>query len=645
MTLTSDSVAPIAEAALDWRARLRRWLARVPFPRLLRRLRWAVPALVLLLAALHDGLVRRVVPLLPPSWQRWGSVFVYGVTGIVVAWIGLTLLAEAFAQREQSEAELRTAYNRLRALYDLIQHLAQSNAEQELLTLAAQAPVLLTDARGSVIFTFDEEGDRLSLDVAWGLSEGYLQALHERLQLGISAERCRTCQQLHAPAESDCPLFRGLQDAARREGIGGLVCFPILSQERRVGLLTAYYASPDGHPEAQLRLLGIVSSTLAAALENLRAQTRQLDALMGTLDQATRPHEALQDLAREAVHLARQAWGASAGLIYLYQEEGPERPTWVCLAQEGLTAPQVTGALLEVAEACRISEEMLLYSEWQAPPELPFRSLAAIPLRSEGNLFGVLILAHERARAFRPMHREILQALGHQIALALRNAQLYAQVHRLAVLEERYRLAREIHDGLAQTLSYLGWQAERLEGLLQNGRTAVALEEVAALRQAIRTAYLEAREAIDGLRLSVQSPGALAERLQEYTAAFARQSGLEVHYTAEPPDLEVPSEMGLQLLRIAQEALNNVRKHARAQRVWVALRAREGVLELSIADDGKGFFAAAPEDERPYRSHGLASMHERAGELGGSLSIATAPGQGTRVLVRVPLPQAEVVAS
>ncbi len=631
-------------ALTTWRDRLRRRLGEVPFHHVLLRLRWTLPVLVIALAALHDGLVRRLVPLLPAPLQRWGSVLIYGLTGVVVAWMGFTLLAEAFAQRAQSEAELRSAYNRLRSLYEIIQHLAQSDAEQELLALAAQAPLLLTGARASAILTFDDEHNRLSLDMAWGLSEDYLNAFRQQLAHGLPAERCRTCQQLHAPAESDCPLFQGLQDQAQREGIGGLACIPILSQDRRIGILTAYYASAQGHPEAQLRLLGIVSSTLAAALDNLRAQTRQLDALMDTLDQATRPHEALQDLAQEAVRLACQAWEASAGAIYLYQKDPRRQPTWICLAQQGLPGPQGPTPFLEIAEACRTSQGLLLRPEWSPTPDAPFRSLAAVPLRGEGQMFGVLVLAHERARAFRAMHRDILQAIGNQIAMALRNAQLYAQVHQMAVLEERYRLAREIHDGLAQTLGYLGWQAERLEGLLRDARIEAALEEVNTLRQAIRTAYLEAREAIDGLRLSVHSPGALAERLGEYAAAFARQTGLEVEYTAHPPDLQVKPEVGLQVLRIAQEALNNVRKHAQARRVLIHLRQHEGVLELSIADDGKGF-APQPSAERLYHSHGLTSMRERAENLGGSLSIATGAGQGTRVFVRVPLPQAEEVVA
>jgi signal transduction histidine kinase len=143
------------------------------------------------------------------------------------------------------------------------------------------------------------------------------------------------------------------------------------------------------------------------------------------------------------------------------------------------------------------------------------------------------------------------------------------------------------------------------------------------------------REAIDGLRLGVEAPGQIAARLGEYAAEFARQTGLEVDYRADPPGLATEPAAGLHLLRIAQEALTNVRKHAQARRVEVRLAQCGDEIELTITDDGRGFPEPAP-GAAARRSYGLTTMRERAAGLGGSLTVATVPGQGTRISATLP---------
>jgi signal transduction histidine kinase len=228
--------------------------------------------------------------------------------------------------------------------------------------------------------------------------------------------------------------------------------------------------------------------------------------------------------------------------------------------------------------------------------------------------------------------------MAHQMALAVRNAQLYTQLSQMAVLEERYRLSREFHDGLAQTLGYLGLQSERLEQLLKEGLVETAVSESAEMRRSIRAAYVDVREAIDGLRLGMGAVGQFAARLREYTTEFTRQTGVHVVFTAVPDQIDIPPDKALQLLRIAQEALTNVRKHAQADEVDVRLRQLDGELQLTIIDDGCGFPDSLPV-ERQYRSYGLASMRERTESLGGTLTVATQPGQGTRITVAVPVAQ------
>lgn len=268
--------------------------------------------------------------------------------------------------------------------------------------------------------------------------------------------------------------------------------------------------------------------------------------------------------------------------------------------------------------------------------------MAAVPLSTEGLTLGALFLGAKRQRAINESHAELLNTVAHQIALAIRNAQLYTQLEQMAVLQERHRLSREFHDGLAQTLGFLGFQAERVENLIKDDQTIDAASEIHKLRQTIRDAYADVREAIDGLRLSVEDPSQISDRLVEYTAAFTRQTEIQTHLTCSPDNLRVETKTSLQILRIAQEALTNVRKHACAKNVDIVLQVEAGSLQLVIGDDGHGFPAETPTNQL-HHSYGLTTMRERAEGLGGTLSIATKSNEGTRITVQVPIKETEIV--
>jgi signal transduction histidine kinase len=253
-------------------------------------------------------------------------------------------------------------------------------------------------------------------------------------------------------------------------------------------------------------------------------------------------------------------------------------------------------------------------------------------LLAGGELLGALVMFAERPKHFQARHASFFQAIAHQAALAISNARLHAQVQQMAVLEERYRLSREMHDGLAQTLSGLGWQLDHLKSLLADGRLEALEDELAFGRRMVREAYMDVREAIDGLRLVVDHPGGLAAALQEYAADFQARTEIETAVEIDKEMAPLSSETKLQLLRIVQEALTNIRKHAAASHVQVRLQyqPKAGQLALTIADDGRGFDPALPRG----RGHlGLATMRERAQSQGGDFTIVTGPDQGTRITV------------
>ena len=615
------------------------FFSRVPLHTQLRRLRWLVPLGVFAVAALERIFV---VAWLGPSAFSWSDtldILILGVVGSVAAWIGLSLLANAIERHVQAERHLQAAYaeleanhGRLLALNRIGEQIAAADSEETVLELAAQAPIELIGARASSIVTFDDAANRVQLDVAWGLSEPYVRALRAHIDAGIDATRCRECASLRARTRDGCPLFAGLETLAEAEGIASAVCMPIVREKERVGAILAYFPSADGPPESQVRLLNVVQGEIAGMLDSRRLRARQMTTLHA-LDQAAASEANLDHFAGQVLQITAAGWDADAAALFLYD---PALHTWACRACRGLGS-SMSDSRFELASV--MAQKTLggapVIVATLPQPTGDLQSAAAAPLVTEGLVFGALFLGASRPRALSARHTDLLTTAASQIALAVRNAQLYEQVRQMAVFEERYRLSREIHDGLAQTLAYLGLQMERLEKLVKVGRDEDALREMGEMRESIRAAYVDAREAIDGLRLAAEHPEQVAARLADYVAHFRQQTAIDTAFVADPPGLVVEPEVTLQLLRIAQEALTNVRKHAHAQHVEVRLVGQPEGLELTITDDGVGLpHALAANGD--YQRHGMATMRERAQSLAGRFSIVTGAGQGTRIIVTIP---------
>ncbi len=617
-------------------------------------LRWAAPLVVLTLAALHQLTLQVLLPRVSAAYHTWLAVAVYGLSGSIVAWLALSWLARNVAHQEQTEAKLRLAYERLTethrrllAVYDIGHEIASAADMQQVLELAARAPSHLADALGSAVVTFDEEhDDRLRLDMAWGLSDSYLRHLRQRVEAGIPAERCRTCKPLATHVSSDCPLFAGMQDPARAEGIHSLVCLPISREQRREGIISAYFPLPNGPPEEQVQLLNIVATEIAAVLEGVRLRTQQM-ATIYAVENLTRVQQDLGDLLEQILQTSLSGWGVQRGAILLYDEADAAWHRWVQRGLGDSANHPYFGLALSLAEEARQTGQLILIPDLSQHSEMDphiadgLGSAAVAPLVSGGQQLGALVMLANRSNLFRPHHASLFSAIAHQAALAVSNAQLHAQVRQMAVIEERYRLSREMHDGLAQTLGSLGWQLDHLKTLLDRGDLQTMTQELADTRQMTREAYLDVREVIDGLRLAVDHPGGLVEALAEYIADFQDRTGISARFQADGELYSLLPQAELQLLRIVQEALTNVRKHAAAHHVWVWLQSVQTVragdttrqVELSIADDGQGFDSHLP---RSHRHVGLGSMRERVQSLGGSFSLATSPGQGTRITVIIP---------
>lgn len=265
-------------------------------------------------------------------------------------------------------------------------------------------------------------------------------------------------------------------------------------------------------------------------------------------------------------------------------------------------------------------------------------SHVAVPLRIGGRTVGALCVASTSARTFSPEDREILNGLANLAAIAVENARLQEQVRSLAVAEERERIARELHDSVGQLLAYVNTKAQAVKLLLEAGKLPEALTHLEQLEDSARSSYADLREAILGLRTTTSPDRHLVDALRDYVTRFSELSGVETHLVVEgdPAAYFLDPTVELQLIRIVQEALANVRKHARARRAWVLLTQGEGSLSLSVSDDGVGFDPTRPGREM-WPRFGLQTMRERAEAIGGSFTICSREGGGTVVSVFLPV--------
>ncbi len=371
---------------------------------------------------------------------------------------------------------------------------------------------------------------------------------------------------------------------------------------------------------------------------------------LGALNRAGTELSALLDLDRVVeliVHKTRDLLRAEVAGLSLVEEDGSL--VWRSLLGGSERFRQIRlrpgeGAAGYVVQTGR----PLAVRDWlHPPPELSarapiagqegLRGVLAVPLRSGGRAIGVLMVANRTPTAFGESQVVLLSSLANQAAVGIENARLYEKVQQLAVLEERERIAREMHDGLGQVLGYVNTKTLAVARLLEVGKVDEARTQVAELKVAAKEVFADVREAILGLRTTLGPGRGFLAALREYTAGFERQSGISVDLEApdHEAELKLPASAELQLIRVVQEALTNVRKHAHASRACVRLEAIGGSVRLVVEDDGQGFDPSRPVHEGGPR-FGLQTMRERAEAIGGSFAVEAQPGAGTRVLVTAP---------
>jgi len=265
---------------------------------------------------------------------------------------------------------------------------------------------------------------------------------------------------------------------------------------------------------------------------------------------------------------------------------------------------------------------------------LGIKTVAIAPLRTSRQTIGVIKVINKRGGAFNDDDIRFLTIIASKAATIIEHARLQKQLEATAAMEERIRLAREIHDGLAQNLGFMNLKLSQVAGCVKKNPVK-AEAELADLSHIVQDTMNEARQAIVDLQTPVEGRS-FVEMLTEYAREFADNTGIEARVVSETQVGGLALAARVDLLRIIQEALNNVRRHAGATDVRIKIELPNGRLKVKIIDNGKGFYSRKAETGKN-RHFGIRSMKDRAAHLGGELQIQSAPGQGTTVQVEIPL--------
>jgi signal transduction histidine kinase len=353
----------------------------------------------------------------------------------------------------------------------------------------------------------------------------------------------------------------------------------------------------------------------------------------------------LDAVLKKVVEQAKNLVGARYGALSVIDREGKI----LSFITSGITTEQrlaigpppvghgLLGVVLREGQRLRLSDLTRHPMSHGFPPNHPpMHSLLAVPIPCEGPFLGNLYLTEKVGESgFSADDEETLERFALQAALAIDNAHLHEKVGDLAVAQERLRISHEMHDGLAQILGYVNTKVQAAEMYLKRDKTEEATAQLRELADAARQAYTDVRESIIGLRTLPGPRQPLGEVLQEYLERWQEMSGIPTTLNIEG-DIHMLPSAELQLVRIVQESLTNVRKHAKAAHASVELRRRGGSVLITVTDDGAGFDPGARRrSEMP--QVGLTTMRERAESIGGTLTVESTPGRGTTVRSEVPV--------
>ena len=450
----------------------------------------------------------------------------------------------------------------------------------------------------------------------------------------------------------------GLKSArmlTRCEGFKYQLSMPLRSKGSVNGLLVVGNPEPSPTLRREVKLVTTICNAIGVVVENARlcqdiARQLQIERCVCEVVEEITSELELDRVIPKVMQIAERLVGADGGVVALWDEERnvitypylhnlPQALAEVTVSEgEGLS-----GEVMNTGRPIVIDNYQTYAKAVPAFVQAGLTSVVAVPIVSGARTFGALSLfSINETKKFSDRDVTILTAIGRQAGIAIENAYLYENMRFYARRithaqeNERQRIARELHDDTIQSLIVLSRRLETL-GASDERLPEAITQGIKELRELTGGVIQRVRRFSQDLRPSILDDLGLLPALEELTTDLNRQAGLQAEFQVLGTKRRLSSEVELTLFRIAQEALNNVRKHAQATRVVLTVEFINGAVQMTVQDDGKGFIPPKlTEHLVAVGKLGLLGMYERAQLIGGTLTVESAPGQGTRVIVKVP---------
>jgi GAF domain-containing protein/HAMP domain-containing protein len=458
-------------------------------------------------------------------------------------------------------------------------------------------------------------------------------------QEGVTGRVVATGEPLLVPDVSRAPHYVWMQGSQTRSELA----VPIKVKGKVLGVLDVQSDRRNAFDDSDLTVLQSLAHQAGVVIENailFEAEQRQAEQfrLINEVGRHVTSILSTDELLDQMVELIQKAFNyylveiglvEGDGVVFKARAEKNEGPQFesfrLKIGQEGIAGwVAATGQPLLVPD---VSQE----PRYVKVTDTQTRSELVVPIKVKDKVTGVINVESERLNGFNESDLMVLQSLANQAAVAFENARLYEQAQQLAVWEERQRLARDLHDAVTQTLFSASLIAEALPALWEHDQEE-GKQLLQELRQLSRGALAEMRTLLMELRPKALAEARLDGLLRQLAEAITGRTGLPVTVKVESQH-KLPPDVHVAFYRIAQEALNNIVKHAHASRVAVHLHSSSHAgtksTELHVNDDGRGFDPDAVPSDRL----GLGIIRERAQAVGATLSIHSQPGHGTQVIV------------
>lgn len=572
-----------------------------------------------------------VIPRGGPQFQFWAPLLFYGILGPLATYVTLNWIATEAKLHEKAQADLARLYDELRSSHELL------GAIQDVTLRYAAAPdlegTIAVAARGVAKVTGAVAVGLVVGPAEFGASNGV------GLTPALAAETQERDRKLRADGAATAAgghLGEYLSPTGERLA----VLSALLTWGGKVeGSLHAYYHGQPG--EGSREAFDILASQFSAVADATNLRMRDLLTLI-EVDRRLRAEGNLERLLDAVLNEMKTRVAATAGGVFLLDEEarlqlrastGISRvvspPLWK--VGEG-----IVGRVAQAREPSVI--EGIGDEERQAAGPLLKNAGSAVllPLTTDDRLLGVIVLSHPEVAHFDRSAIPFLGLLASQASLAVRNATAYLQSEELAIVEERTRIAREIHDGVAQLLAFTLLKLDLADRLMNKDldKAKLALEQA---RSTVRETIKELRRSIFALRPVDLERYGFVETVRRYLVDFGQQNDIRTQGVVDDlPDLSVKQEAIL--FRIFQEAMHNVAKHAKATSVTVHLgTAADGMAFVTVSDDGHGFDPQAVSDRVTSAGGlGLRQMRERVEARGGRLEVISGASGGTTISAAIP---------